>query len=189
MLRLVSGAESGPVSASVGVAPAPQVVEAYNAGSGSLALSATPAAGATWLTASVGAARACSTTTAASSCIPLTFTLATGSLAAGMYTGSVTISDANNAVDSPQIITVTVQVGGGVPIPSADPPIYVAPGTTASVAFSTNNMIQGHPTTQSGGNWLSLVLEGTGSFRFVLPYQINLSPPAGPPPEPTPAAW
>lgn len=178
MLRLVSSVV-GPVSAAVGASPTAQVVEAYNAGTGTLSLSAAAAAGASWLAASVGAPRACTTTTAAASCIPLTFTMNSVSLAAGMYTASVTISDANNAVDSPQVITVTVQVGGGVPSSIGQtPPIYVAPGTTASVAFSTNSMINGHPSTQSGGNWLSLVLEGTGSFRFVLPYQINLSPPA-----------
>ena len=178
MLRLVA-TTVGPVSAAVGTPPAAQVVEAYNAGSGTLSLSATPAASATWLAAAVGSPRACTTTTAASSCLPITFTLNTGSLAAGMYTGAVTVTDANGAVDSPQTITVTVQVGGGVPgSVGQSPPIYVAPGTTASVAFSTNSPINGRATTQDGAAWLSLALEGTGSFRFVLPYQINLTPPA-----------
>jgi uncharacterized protein (TIGR03437 family) len=178
MLRLVNSVV-GPVSAAVGTPPAVQTLEAYNAGTGSLSLSATPEAGATWLSASVGAARACTTTTAATTCIPLTFTFTTGSLALGMYTASVTVSDANNSVDSPQIVTVTVQVGGGVPNSVGQTqPFYVAPGSTASVAFSTNNAINGTQSTQAGGNWLSLALEGAGSFRFVLPYRINLAPSA-----------
>jgi uncharacterized protein (TIGR03437 family) len=178
MLRLVNSVV-GPVSATVGTPPGAQTLEAYNAGDGSLSLSATPASTATWLAAAVGASRACTTTTAASSCIPLTFTFNTASLAAGMYTTAVTVSDANNAVDSPQVVTVTVAVGGGVPgSVGQTPPVYVAPGTTASVAFSTNSMMNWHATTTDGANWLTLALEGSGSFRFVLPYQINLSPPA-----------
>jgi uncharacterized protein (TIGR03437 family) len=178
MLRLANSVV-GPVSAAVGTPPAAQVLEAYNAGDGSLALSATPDPTATWLSAAVGASRACTTTTAASSCIPLTFTLKTGSLAAGMYTAGVTVSAANNAVDSPQVVTVTLQVGGGVPSSVGQAqPLYVAPGSTTDVAFFTNSPINGRATTQDGGNWLSLALQGTGSFRFALPYQINLAPPA-----------
>ncbi len=177
MLRLVNSVV-GPVSAAVGTPPAAQILEAYNAGDGSLTLTVTPDPTAAWVSAAVGAARACTTTTAASSCIPLTFTFSTASLAVGMYTASVTVSAAG-AVDSPQVVTVTVQVGGGVPSSVGQtPPVYVAPGSTTSVSFSTNNMINGRATTQDGGNWLSLALEGTGSFRFVLPYQINLSPSA-----------
>jgi uncharacterized protein (TIGR03437 family) len=179
MLRLVNSVV-GPVSAAVGTPSAAQVLEAYNAGDGSLALAATPASTATWLSAAVGAARACTTTTAASSCIPLTFAMKTGSLAAGIYTAAVTVSDANNAVDSPQVVTVTVQVGGGVPSTVGQAqPLYVAPGSTADVAFFTNSYIYGQSKTQDGGNWLSLALQGSGSFRFALPYQINLTPAAG----------
>lgn len=178
MLRLVNSVV-GPVSAAVGTPPAVQTLEAYNAGDGSLSLTATPDASATWLTASVGAARTCTTTTAAASCLPLTFTFKTASLVAGIYTAGVTVTGANHAVDSPQVVTVTVQVGGGVPNSiGQNPAIYVAPGSSATVSFSTNTFVNGRATTQDGANWLSLALQGTGSFRFVLPYQVSLSPPA-----------
>ena len=178
VLRLVNSVV-GPVSTAAGNSPAAQTLEAYNAGDGSLALTVSPDPSATWLSAAVGASRACTTTTLAGSCLPLTFTFTTASLAAGIYTAGVTVSGAG-VVDSPQVVTVTVQVGGGVPgSVGVSPPIYVAPGSTASVSFSTNSMLNGRATTQDGGNWLSLALEGTGSFRFVLPYQINLAPSAG----------
>jgi len=174
MLRLVNSVV-GPVSTAVGTPPAAQTLEAYNAGDGSLALSATPDPTATWLSTAVGAARACTTTSAAKSCIPLTFTLATGSLSGGLHTAAVTISDAHNAVDSPQVVMVTVQVGGGVPNTVNQ---YVAPGSTADFSFSTNSLMNGAPKTADGGNWLSLALDGTGSFRTVFPYRIRLAPPA-----------
>jgi len=179
LLRLVNSVV-GPVSAAVGTPPAAQTLEAYNAGDGTLALTATPDPSATWLSASVGSARACATTTLASTCIPLTFTFKTTSLAAGTYTAGVTLTGAANTVDVPQVVTVTVQVGGGVPNSIGQTqPLYVAPGATATVSFSTNGMLNGVATTQDGGRWLSLALEGTGSFRFVLPYQITLAPSAG----------
>jgi uncharacterized protein (TIGR03437 family) len=175
LLRLVNSVV-GPVSAAVGTAPAAQTLEAYNAGDGSLTLAATVDPSVTWLSAAVGTARACTTTTAASSCIPLNFTFKTTSLTAGIYTAAITISDANHAVDSPQVVMVTVQMGGAVPNSIGQTqPVYLAPGSAVSIPFSTNAMLNGHATTQSGGNWLSLALEGTGSFRFVLPYQINIS--------------
>ena len=48
----------------------------------------------------------------------------TSSLAAGTYTGIITLTDPN-AVDSPQTITVTAQVGGDVP---GNLIFYLAPG-------------------------------------------------------------
>jgi len=177
MLRLVTSVV-GPVSAAVGTSPAAQTLEAYNAGDGSLSLTVTPDASSTWLSAAVGAARPCTTTTAAGSCLPLTFTFKTTSLVAGSYTAAVTVSDAH-AVDAPQVVTVTVQVGGGVPNSVGQTqPLYVAPGSTTTIAFSTNSLMNGRSTTQDGGNWLTLALQGTGSFRFVLPYQIDLAPSA-----------
>lgn len=171
MLRLVS-ATIGPVSAASGVSPSAQTVEAYNAGDGSLSLSV--ASSVPWITPTVGASRPCSTTANASTCIPLQFAFSTGSLPAGLSTGIVTVSDPN-AVDAPQTITVTVQVGGGVP---STLDRYVAPGGSLDVTFATNSQVNGKVTTQDGGSWLSLALDGTGSFRFVFPYKIQFRPPA-----------
>jgi uncharacterized protein (TIGR03437 family) len=167
MLRLASSTV-GPVSIAAGSNGNAQTVEAYNAGDGSLSLSLSSSV--TWIGATVGTQRACSTR--AGQCIPLQFALNTSSLPAGMATGMVTVSDPN-AVDSPQTITVTVQMGGAVPS-SVD--MYVAPGGTNDATFSTNSQIAGSISTSSGGQWLSLVLDGTGSFRFSFPYKIHVAP-------------
>jgi uncharacterized protein (TIGR03437 family) len=176
MLRLTT-ATLGPISVSAGAAGPAQTVEAYNAGDGALALSLTSSA--TWLVPTVGAVRACSTTSAAKTCIPLAFALNTGSLAnAAAYTATVAVRDAGaNTVDAPQTITVTVQVGGGVPS-AVD--VYVAPGSTNDTLFSSNSAgLTGHATTSDGNKWLSLALISSGSFQFVYPYRIRVAPQAG----------
>jgi uncharacterized protein (TIGR03437 family) len=167
MLRLVS-ATVGPVPASVGVSPAPQTLEAYNLGDGTLSLSLSSSA--PWVTATAGTTRACVNTTAARNCIPLQFVLNTGSLAAGTYTGIVTVSDAN-AVDAPQTVTVTVRVG---PVD-----LHAAPGMTRDTMITTASVVNAQTTTNDGTGWLKLVLDGTGSFRFSYPYRIRMQPPAG----------
>jgi uncharacterized protein (TIGR03437 family) len=180
MLRLVS-ATVGPLSIAPGSNGINQTVEAYNAGDGTLSLSVSSSA--TWLTPSVGAARACTTTTAATSCVPLIFGLNTASLAASStaYTGIVTIT-APNTVDAPQTITVTVLIGGAVPSSvNVYVPPYVAPPAQASavsVPFTTSNYITGKVTTQDGANWLSLTLSGAGSVQSTYPYMINITPQA-----------
>jgi uncharacterized protein (TIGR03437 family) len=199
MLRLATSTV-GPVSVAVGTSTS-QSVEAYNAGDGALSpqLAVT---GATWLGATVGAARSCVTTQAAATCIPLQFALNTSGLAAGIYTGIVTVSDASaSTVDAPQTITVTVQVGGGVP---ASVDAYAAPGYTNDIQFTTNEQLFMQGTTKDGGSWLSvsmngggsfhfdystavraetgrasLALDGSGSFSYTYPYRIRLQPPAG----------
>ena len=87
-------------------------------------------------------------------------------------TGIVTVDD-NNAgvVDAPQTITVTVAIGGTVP-GSVD--VYVAPGGTRDVEFATNSQFSGLAKTNDGGQWLSLSVDGTGSFRFLFPYRVHL---------------
>jgi uncharacterized protein (TIGR03437 family) len=172
MLRLTSGTV-GPIAVATGGSGPAQVVEAYNAGDGSLSLSAQSTA--TWLVPTVQTSRACTSTTASRTCIPLQFALNTGSLAAGTYTGIVTVSDANpNTVDAPQTITVTVQVGGGVP---SKLDVYVAPGAVNDTNFFANNSaLTGRATTTDGNNWLSLSLTATGSFAFSYPYRIRIAP-------------
>jgi len=66
-------------------------------------------------------------------------------------------------VDAPQTITVTLLVGGSVP---SNVDVYAAHGGTRDVLFTTNSQINGATTTQDGGQWLSLALDGAGSFVF-----------------------
>jgi uncharacterized protein (TIGR03437 family) len=170
MLRLVNTAVVAvplPAGANAGT----QIVEAYNAGDGSLSLSVS--ASVSWISPSVGSSRACSTTKASATCIPLQLALNTSALAAGMYTGIVTVSDPN-AVDTPQTITVTVRIFQQ----PAGLNMYVAPGGTSDVSFSTNSPLTGSPSTQDGGRWLSLAMDGVGSFLFTFPYRIHVAPPA-----------
>jgi uncharacterized protein (TIGR03437 family) len=171
VLRL-SSATVGPVSIAAGAAAPNQTVEAFNAGDGNLSLKL--ASSVAWISPSAGAPRACLATQAAATCIPLQFALDTARLPAGIQTGIVTVTDPN-AVDAPQTITVTVQVGGGVPS-AVD--AWVAPGSSRDILFSTNSYVYGRATTADGGNWLALALDGVGSFRFVYPYRVQLQPPA-----------
>ena len=168
MLRLVS-ATVGPVSAATGAAAGTQTVEAYNAGSGSLNL--TLSSSVPWISPSVGASRVCTTTTLAETCIPLNFALNTGTLSAGSYTGIVTVTDPN-AVDSPQTITVTVDVGGGIP---SSLTVYVPPGGAIDTPAPTNSAVNWKATTVDGNQWLSLTITGAGSFKFDYPYTIHVA--------------
>lgn len=186
VLRLVS-ATVGPISIVAGANGIDQTVEAYNAGAGTLSLSVSSSVA--WVTPSVGAPRACTTTTAATSCVPLILGLNTASLAASAtaYTGIVTVT-APNTVDAPQTITVTVEIGGAVPSSViAYVPPYVAPpaaASTVAVRFTLgaascphlNSCLTSTVTTQDGANWLSLTLSGAGSNTSTLPYTINISP-------------
>ena len=156
----------GPVDVAQGANGPAQVVEAYNNGDGSLNLSVVSSAA--WAAPSVGAARACSTQPG--TCLPIQIALSTSSLARGMHTAIVTVRDPN-AVDAPQTVTVTVQVGGGVPDRIQ---LYAPPnGSSDEARFSTNSMVSLSVSTQSGGQWLSVSLEGAGSFRFVMPWVVR----------------
>ena len=156
----------GPFEIAVGQNGQTQTVEAANIGDGTIVLAAT--SNAAWLTASVGSVGACSF---ASSCYPVRIGLATSALAAGMYTGVVTINDPN-AVDAPQTITVTVEIGGGVPS-SLD--LYVAPGGSASSSFETNSVLTTAATQPGSGTSLSLTMSGGGSFSFALSYTVTVA--------------
>jgi uncharacterized protein (TIGR03437 family) len=141
-------------------------VDTYNAGDGNLNLRLTTSA--TWLAASFGEPRECPL---GQRCTPINIDLRTSALQRGTYTGLITVSDPG-AIDAPQTIAVTVQVGGGVP-DRAD--LYVAPnGSSTELRFSTNSPLQSSVTTQSGGEWLALSSEGSGSFRFgvTVPHRI-----------------
>jgi uncharacterized protein (TIGR03437 family) len=94
--------------------------------------------------------------------------LNTSTLAAGTYTGSVTVNCAANVADAPQTITVTVRIGALN--------VYVAPGATSDVSFYTSSLLTGSASTQDGNRWLSLY--AAGSFRFAYPYSVHVAPPA-----------
>jgi len=162
-LRLVSSTV-GPVSVATGAAAATQTVEAYNIGSGSLNLSV--ASSVTWISPSVGAQRSCTSTRAATTCLPINLALNTQTLPAGQVTGIITVSDPN-AVDAPQTITVTVAVGGNVP---SSHTFYVAPGSTADYSIVTNSSLQRNSTAP----WLTLAVNGGGSFIFIYPFTIHV---------------
>ncbi len=163
-LRLVT-TTVGPVSVTQGSNPNAQTVEAYNAGDGNLNLSATSTVA--WVSASIGGSRPCNLREG--SCLPVNFQFQTNELAAGTYTGTVTLRDPN-ALDAPQNITVTVQIGGGVP---SEVNLFVPPnGSSDELRFTTNSVLVPNVNTSSGGSWLSLALEGSGSFRFVFPYRV-----------------
>jgi uncharacterized protein (TIGR03437 family) len=110
-------------------------------------------------------------------CTPINVALNTSALTAGTYTSAITVSDPN-AVDAPQTITVVVAIGGTIP-DSVN--LYVTPdaGSRDSVKITGNGLLDGTPTTATGGSWLSLAFEGQGSFAFVLPYAIVGRNPGG----------
>ncbi len=164
-LRL-SNTVIGPLSVAVGQNGPQQVVEAYNAGDGALNL--TVSAIEDWLAPAVGAPRPC--TTRQGACIPINVTLNTAGLQRGTYTGFVEVTDPN-AVDTPQTIAVTVQMGGGVP-DRVD--FAVPPNGSDSLRFETNSPLTYEVTTNNGGNWLSLALDGAGTFDFVIPYRLTV---------------
>jgi uncharacterized protein (TIGR03437 family) len=171
-LRL-SASTVGPVSIAQGANGNAQTVEAYNIGDGSLNLSLSSSV--TWIGATAGSQRAC--TTRSGICTPLTFALNTSGLPVGTSTGIITVGD-QNAVDAPQTITVTVQINGSVP---GTVELYAAPGSTNEVTFSTNSQLTATTKTTDGANWLSVALDGVGSFRFSYPYKLRVAPPASMP--------
>jgi uncharacterized protein (TIGR03437 family) len=158
----------GPISIATGASSQTQTIEAFNIGTGTLSL--TFASNATWLTASVGAQRPCQVSVQQTTCLPINIVLNTAALTRGSYTGAITVRDPN-AIDAPQVISVTAQVGGGVPDSVF---LYTPPnGGSDSVRFATNSTLNTNVATQAGGNWLSVAYEGQGSFRFVQPYRVS----------------
>jgi uncharacterized protein (TIGR03437 family) len=146
-------------------------VEAGNIGDGSMAL--TVSSSASWLSAALGAQRACSTMPAAQ-CFPINLTLNTGSLPQGLTTAVVTIGASSSTIDAPQTLTVTVQMGG--PLPKGVD-VTIGQGKTSDIKFYTNKYLFANQTT-SGANWVSVVLDGVGSFQFGVPYHLHIAPDA-----------
>lgn len=172
VLRL-SNTALGPFIVAQGANGPTQIVDSANAGDGKLNLSLTPSA--SWLSATLGPSHTCSLR---GNCVPIQIALNTSGLAAGAYTGTITVSDPN-AIDAPQTITVTVNVGSG----AAAQLKYFLPatgGTLSSTLFTAGRV---NPTvnTQAGGPTLALALSGDGSFRFSFPYTITVTAAPGTP--------
>jgi uncharacterized protein (TIGR03437 family) len=176
MLRLSSTVVF--VQVNVGLSPPIQTLLAYNIGDGSLSPGVSVAPEITWVTASVGSAQAC-TFGIVASCIPLQFTLSTENLARGTYTAEVTVSDPR-AIDAPQVVVVTVQVGQ-LPVAIDQ---YMAPGIVSDFLIgqcghgATNCPIT-KVSTNDGGTWLAVAVSAMGTtIGGTLTYYVQLAPPA-----------
>ena len=145
-----------------------QTVDAGNAGNGTLNLTATSSV--PWLAPTIGKATTCSLK---GPCIPISIALQTASLAAGTYTGVVTISDPN-AVNAPQFVSVTVMVGGAVPDNLV---FYVPPGGSVSQDFITATPVTS--TVAPPSQWLSIAVNGIGTFKFNVPYKVTATAGSG----------
>jgi uncharacterized protein (TIGR03437 family) len=170
MLRLASSTV-GPVQLATAGATNTQTLEAYNAGDGSLSL--TFSASASWVTASTGAPRNCVTVSPANTktCTPITFTINSSGLPQGLSSATVTVSGDASTVDAPQTVVVLVRIG------SVE--TYAAPGGSRDMGFATSSYVNASAKTTDGANWLTVVNNGAGSFRFNYPYAIHFQPPAG----------
>ena len=146
-----------------------QSLDAANIGTGTLNLTATSSV--PWLVPTVGAAA--SSCTLKGTCYPVQIALQTASLAAGTYTGTVTITDPN-AVDAPQFVVVTALVGGTVPSAIN---FYLPPGGSATQDFTTASPVKA--TISPASPWLSVAVNGEGSFSFNVPYKITATAASG----------
>jgi uncharacterized protein (TIGR03437 family) len=159
----------GPIYVESGASAAAQTVNAFNIGDGSLNLSVTSSA--SWLSATLGSSQNCSGGPV-TTCIPVNIKVTTSNLAIGSYTESLTVNDPN-AVDSPQNITVTVQVDGA----PTSVNLYVTPtggpSPTASAPVNTGGSVKSAITTSDNGPWLTFALAGGGSYNFFTPYQVT----------------
>ena len=151
------------VSIAQGSNPAPITVDAGNKGDGSLNLRV--ASSVPWLSPTLGAPHACAFT----QCTPVQISAQTSSFAKGIYTGFVTVSDPN-AIDAPQSISVTVQVGGAVPDQLE---FFLPPAGSTSKTFVAGGAPRAN--VAAGGNFLSVAVNGVGSFSFNVPYVVTAS--------------
>ncbi len=154
----------GPLNIPAGQNGVAQTVLATNIGDGSLSLSAS--ANVSWITASIVGTS-------------VQIALPTSALPKGIATGIVTVKAAN-AVDSPQTIAVTVQMGGGVP-DSLN--LYLPPGGAVTSTFVASNQLSAIASSPSGGLTLSVVSTGGTSFETTATYRVTAAAPAAATPE------
>lgn len=131
-------------------------IDTFNIGDGKLSLQASSSV--PWLVPTVGSAGVCGLR---GGCYPVAIAFQTASLAAGTYTGVITLSDPN-AVDTPQNITVTAQVGGDVPNNLV---FYLAPGSSSSTTFTTNGPIAAKVSSASWLTATSSANSATGGYE------------------------
>jgi uncharacterized protein (TIGR03437 family) len=161
-LRL-STSTVGPLNIAVGQNGPLQTVTTSNIGDGTLQLSAS--ASVPWINPTIGGGG-------------VLLALNTSTLAQGIFTGLVTVTAAN-AIDSPQTIAVTVQMGGGVPSALS---FYVAPGGSASTSFVASDRLT-TSIVPAAGVTLSIAAQGGGSFQTTGSYLVTTSAPAATTPE------
>lgn len=166
--RLVLTQTAFTASVVPGSAGPTQNLFAGNLGDGTLNLTATSSV--SWLVPTVGSSTTCSLK---GPCIPIAIALQTASLAAGTYTGTVTIADPS-AVDAPQFVVVTAMVGGTVPSSIV---FYLPPGGSASQDFTTGSQVKATVTPSSP--WLSIAVNGEGTFTFNVPYKVTATAASG----------
>jgi hypothetical protein len=174
--------------AAVGTLSANYTLLAVNAGDGNLSPSVSVSPAAPWLVVTVGAAQVCPASFCVGApqqcyfspgCIPINFAFLSTSLAAGTYTARMTVSDPN-AIDSPQVVIVMLQVGV-TPINPIDG--YVTPGTQVNIPIPGVSGLCFPPcptmtaTTSDGGPWLVASLTSQGTILYDTP--VELVPPAG----------
>lgn len=165
-LRL-SATTLGPISIATGSNGPSATIEAGNIGDGSISLSVSSSAA--WLGASLGPQRACGTMQAAQ-CFSISLTLNTASLPQGLTTGIVNIT-APGAIDAPQTLTVTVQMGGALP---NDLHVSIGQGKSADYKFYTNRFLDATKT-KTNADWVSVVVDGVGSFVYGVPYHLHVN--------------
>lgn len=162
-LRLSTSA-IGPFNIAVGQNGTAQTVPASNIGDGTLALTAS--SNVPWMTAAIAGGN-------------IQIGLPTSSLAQGIFTGIVTVNAAG-AIDGVQTITVTVQMGGGVP---NSVNLYLPPGGTAGTSFVATNNLNPSPGAVGGGLTLKVLSGGGGSFQTTATYDVIATAPASAVPE------
>jgi uncharacterized protein (TIGR03437 family) len=140
-------------------------VDAKNTGDGSLNLQVKSSA--PWLVPTVGPAHNCSDNSGPG-CLPIQMSLQTSSLSAGTYTAIVSVNDPN-AVDAPQNVQVSAQVGSGVP---SKLEFWVIMGGSEGAQFIVNSqaMVKG-----AADKWLNVTQNGGSPFSPVLPYLATVS--------------
>ena len=160
----------GPIYVETGANAPAQIINAFNIGSGSLNLSITSSA--SWVTGTIGNRATCMNGPVPS-CLPITISINTSGLALGTYTGSLTLNDPN-AIDSPQSVTVTIQINGA----PSNANLYVTPAggpsSTAVLNVNTGGSVKSSIRTSDNTNWLSFAVAGGGSYLFYTPYQFKL---------------
>ena len=92
----------------------------------------------------------------------------------GVYTGSLTLNDPN-AIDTPQNVTVTLQVDGAPASLNLYVTPYGGPSSTAEVNVNTGAAVNSSVKTSDNGPWLSFASTGQGTFGFYMPYQLKVS--------------